>query len=117
VILEGLNVLQTGAGFPVFVSDFFDFSIYVDASLQNLREWYVRRFLHLRATVFQDPASYFHRFSQLPEDEVVGMALRIWEEINEVNLRENIEPTRERADLVLEKGERHTVQRVRLRKL
>jgi type I pantothenate kinase len=117
VILEGLNVLQTGAGFPVFVSDFFDFSIYVDASLENLREWYVRRFLHLRATVFQDPASYFHRFSQLPEDEVVGMALRIWEEINEVNLRENIEPTRERADLVLEKGERHTVQRVRLRKL
>jgi type I pantothenate kinase len=117
VILEGLNVLQTGAGAPVFVSDFFDFSIYVDASLEDLREWYVNRFLRLRATVFQDPASYFHRFSEIPEDEVVGMALQIWEEINEVNLRENIEPTRERADLVLEKGAQHSVRRVRLRKL
>jgi type I pantothenate kinase len=117
VILEGLNVLQTGAGAPVFVSDFFDFSIYVDASLEHLREWYVNRFLHLRATVFQDPASYFHRFADLAEEEVVETAMRIWEEINEVNLRENIEPTRERADLVLEKGAQHTVQRVRLRKL
>lgn len=117
VILEGLNVLQTGADAPVFVSDFFDFSIYVDASLENLREWYVNRFLRLRATVFQDPASYFHRFSEIPEDEVIGLALQIWEEINEVNLRENIEPTRERADLVLEKGAQHSVRRVRLRKL
>lgn len=117
VILEGLNVLQTGADAPLFVSDFFDFSIYVDASVEHLREWYVNRFLHLRATVFRDPASYFHRFAALPEDEVVSMALRIWEEINEINLRENIEPTRERADLVLEKGAQHTVQRVRLRKL
>jgi type I pantothenate kinase len=117
VILEGLNVLQTGGGAPVFVSDFFDFSIYVDAPVELLREWYVKRFLHLRATVFQDPVSYFHRYSQLPDEEVLEMALRIWEEINEVNLRENIEPTRERADLVLVKGAQHTVHSVRLRKL
>jgi type I pantothenate kinase len=117
VIVEGLNVLQTGAAAPVFVSDFFDFSIYVDASVADLREWYVQRFERLRETVFQDPASYFHRFSELTAEEATSTALRIWEEINEVNLRENVLPTRERADLILEKGPRHSVQRVRLRKL
>ena len=117
VIIEGLNVLQTGAAAPVFVSDFFDFSIYVDAALEQLREWYVRRFLHLRETVFQDPDSYFHRYGDIPEEEAVAMALRIWRETNELNLRENIEPTRERATLILEKGANHEVQRVRLRKL
>jgi type I pantothenate kinase len=117
VIVEGLNVLQTGAGSASFVSDFFDFSIYVDASLANLRHWYVQRFLHLRETVFQDPDSYFHRFSELSESEAVERALEIWEEINEANLKENIQPTRERATLILEKGDEHTVQRVKLRKL
>jgi type I pantothenate kinase len=117
VILEGLNVLQTGAAAPLFVSDFFDFSIYVDASVEHLRDWYVQRFLHLRETVFQDPVSYFHRFAGLSEDEAMARSLSIWREINEVNLRENIEPTRERATLILEKGENHAVQRVRLRKL
>lgn len=117
VIVEGLNVLQTGAAAPVFVSDFFDFSVFVDADVEDLREWYVQRFLHLRETVFQDPASYFHRFAALSDQEAVAMAVRIWEEINEVNLRENVLPTRERADLILEKGRRHSIQRVRLRKL
>ena len=117
VIIEGLNVLQTGAAAPVFVSDFFDFSIFVDAAVGDLRNWYVQRFLRLRETVFQDPDSYFHRFADLSEAEAMSMAVRIWEEINEVNLRENVLPTRERADLVLEKGGRHSVQRVRLRKL
>lgn len=117
VILEGLNVLQTGAAAPVFVSDFFDFSIFVDAAVADLREWYVQRFLRLRETVFQDPESYFHRFAELSDAEAVAMALRIWDEINEVNLRENVLPTRDRADLILEKAERHSVQRVRLRKL
>jgi type I pantothenate kinase len=117
VIIEGLNVLQTGAAAPLFVSDFFDFSIYVDAELEQLRDWYVQRFLHLRETVFQDPNSYFHRFTELTEEEAVATALRIWRETNEVNLRENIEPTRERATLILEKGPNHAVQRVRLRKL
>jgi type I pantothenate kinase len=117
VIIEGLNVLQIGAGSPVFVSDFFDFSIYVDASVEHLRQWYVERFVRLRETVFQDSDSYFHRFTQLSDDEARRLALQIWIEINEANLRENIEPTRERATLVLEKGERHSVQQVRMRKL
>jgi type I pantothenate kinase len=117
LILEGLNVLQSAGAAPVFLSDYFDFSLYVDASLEDLRQWYVKRFLRLRETVFRDPDSYFHRFSDLSETEAVEMALRIWREINEANLRENIEPTRERADLVLEKGPRHGVQRVRMRRL
>lgn len=117
VIIEGLNVLQTGAAAPLFVSDFFDFSIYVDAALEQLRDWYLQRFLHLRETVFQDPNSYFHRFAESSEEDATAIALRIWRETNEVNLRENIEPTRERATLILEKGPNHAVQRVRLRKL
>jgi type I pantothenate kinase len=117
VIIEGLNVLQTGAGSSIFISDFFDFSIYVDASLENLRQWYVERFLKLRETVFRDPESYFHRYADLSESEAVRTALEIWTEINERNLLENIEPTRERASLILEKGEGHSVQKVRLRRL
>jgi type I pantothenate kinase len=117
VIVEGLNVLQTGAGSPVFVSDFFDFSIYVDASIENLRQWYVGRFMRLRETVFQEPDSYFHRFTELSDAEARKRAMQIWMEINEANLRENIEPTRERASLVLEKGNRHSVRRVRMRRL
>ncbi len=117
VLLEGLNVLQTGSGSPLFVSDFFDFSIYVDASIEDLRGWYVQRFLKLRDTVFQDPDSYFHRYGRLSEREAVETALEIWTEINERNLKDNIELTRERADLILEKGPGHSVQSVRLRRL
>jgi type I pantothenate kinase len=117
VIIEGLNVLQTGAASPVFISDFFDFSIYADAPVEDLRQWYVDRFLRLRETVFQDPASYFHRYADLSEEQARETALRIWTEINERNLRENIEPTRERASLILEKGNGHGVKRVRLRKI
>jgi type I pantothenate kinase len=105
------------AGSRVFVSDFFDFSIYVDAAVADLRQWYVDRFLRLRETVFQDPASYFHRFADLTADQAREMALQIWTAINEVNLRENIEPSRERAKLILEKGSGHAVRQVRLRKL
>lgn len=117
VLIEGLNVLQSGAGSPVFISDFFDFSIFVDAQPEQLRRWYVDRFLRLRETVFQDPASYFHRFASLSEREASETAQRIWAEINELNLRENIVPTRERADLILVKGDLHSVRQVRLRKL
>lgn len=117
VILEGLNVLQTGAGAPAFISDYFDFSIYVDASHDDLRKWYVDRFLKLRETVFQDPDSYFHRFGALQLQEARETALSIWTEINERNLVENIEPTRERASLILEKGAGHAVHSVRLRRL
>ncbi len=121
LILEGLNVLQTGSGVPdraprAFVSDFFDFSIYVDAEERHVREWYVERFLNLRATAFLDPASYFHRYAALREPEAIETAGRIWREINGVNLEENILPTRGRARLILQKGSDHTVHEVLLRR-
>jgi type I pantothenate kinase len=122
MILEGLNVLQTGVGraenyAPVFVSDYFDFSIYVDADEGNIREWYVERFGALRRTAFRDPASYFRRYAGLTNEEARERALSIWNEINGVNLRENILPTRTRASLILEKGLDHSVRSVKLRKL
>jgi type I pantothenate kinase len=119
VILEGLNVLQTGVGQdnPVFVSDYFDFSIYVDAEEEHIKSWYVNRFLTLRRTAFSDPASYFHRYASLSDDEAVARAQSIWDEINGLNLRENILPTRGRAHLILHKGQNHAVESVKLRKL
>ena len=122
VIVEGLNVLQTGSGragqpMPSFVSDFFDFSIYVDAAEEDIEQWYVERFLKLRETVFRDPSSYFHRYAALSPDEAAATARQIWTSINAVNLRENVRPTRERAHLILEKGRDHAVRRIRLRKL
>jgi type I pantothenate kinase len=118
VIVEGLNVLQTGSGrAPMFVSDFFDFSMYVDAQEADIEQWYVERFLTLRETVFTNPASYFHRYASLTAEEAVATARRLWHAINLVNLRENVMPTRERAHLILEKGRDHAVRKVRLRKL
>lgn len=126
VIIEGLNVLQGGEAHRaavvesrprarVFVSDFFDFSIYLDAEESHIERWYVERFLALRETVFRDPRSYFHRYASLDDDAAVAMGREIWRTINGVNLRENIFPTRDRARLVLEKAADHSVQRVRLR--
>jgi type I pantothenate kinase len=117
VIVEGLNVLQATGGPGPFVSDFFDFSLYVDADEDAIERWYVERFVTLRQTVFVDEASYFHRYASLDEAEAVDVARSIWREINGVNLRENVLPTRERAHLVLEKGDDHAVRGVRLRKL
>ncbi|MGB9633941.1 MAG: type I pantothenate kinase [Chloroflexaceae bacterium] len=121
LIVEGLNVLQRGGRASrapqMFVSDFFDFSIYVDADELLLQQWYVERFLRLRKTAFRDPSSFFRRYAELSVEEAVATARRIWREINYVNLKQNIEPTRERADLILEKGPRHTLERVYLRKL
>jgi type I pantothenate kinase len=121
VIVEGLNVLQTApssaARARVFVSDFFDFTIYVDAEPDDIRAWYVERFLALRNTAFQDPSSYFHRYATLRDDAARATAVRIWEEINQPNLLQNILPTRERAHLILKKGHDHAVAEVRLRKL
>jgi type I pantothenate kinase len=120
--VEGLNVLQPailpkdGEAIP-FVSDFFDFSIYIDAAEELVERWYVERFLRLRQTVFRDPAAYFHRYSTLSESEARTTALSLWRTINLVNLRENILPTRQRADLILQKGEGHAVESVVLRKL
>jgi type I pantothenate kinase len=117
VIVEGLNVLQTGTGSGMFVSDFFDFSIYVDAHEIDIEQWYVDRFLKLRETVFQNPSSYFHQYASLAPDAAAERARAIWRTINLVNLRENVLPTRDRAHLVLEKGRDHAVKKVRLRKL
>ena len=117
VIVEGLTVLQTSGRAPMFVSDFFDFSIYVDAQEADIEQWYLERFQALRQTVFQNPSSYFHRYASLTPDEAVATARRIWETTNLVNLRDNVLPTRERAHLILEKGRDHAVRRVRLRKL
>ena len=120
LIVEGLNVLQRGGGRAarrrqVFVSDFFDFAIYVDAAERDLRRWYVERFLRLRETAFRERASYFRRYADLPTGEAIRVAERLWREINAVNLRRNILPTRERAQLILEKRGQHRVERVRLR--
>jgi type I pantothenate kinase len=122
LIVEGLNVLQAprvqeDGRVGMAVSDFFDFSVYVDAHLEDIRQWYVERFLRLRETAFADPDSYFHRYAALSDEEAVQTALRIWTEINEVNLRENVLPTRSRASLVLAKDRDHSVRRMRLRKL
>lgn len=121
VIVEGLNVLQTGDGHPdrprTFVSDYFDFGIYVDAAEADVERWFLARFLTLRDTIFQDPTSYFHKFAALSESQAIEMATTVWREINGRNLRENILPTRERATLILEKGPDHRVRQVRLRKL
>ena len=114
LIVEGLNVLQAGEA-RVHVSDFFDFSIYVDAPTEVIRGWYVERFLKLRDLARDDPGLYYHRFAGLPDDEARSLAERVWREINEVNLVENILPTRERARLVLEKGPDHALQAVTLR--
>ncbi len=122
LIFEGLNVLQParlprdGKAIP-FVSDFFDFSIYVDADEDILQRWYIARFMTLRETTFRDPRSHFHKYASLTEDEAVATATSIWTRINLVNLRENILPTRQRADLILRKGESHLVEEVMLRKL
>lgn len=122
LIVEGLNVLQTGAqvaGKPArsFVSDFFDFSVYIDADESDIERWYVERFLSLRASVFQDPASYFHKYATLTDEQAVTEARRIWREINGLNLHENVLPTRERAQLILEKATDHRIANVRLRKI
>lgn len=120
VIVEGLNVLQTGDGASgrparMFVSDYFDFSIYIDADEADIESWYIARFQALRETVFRDPRSYFHRFSDLDDTQALATARDIWRTINGVNLRDNIFPTRDRARLILEKGADHSVRRVRLR--
>ncbi len=122
LIVEGLNVLQAGKppqdgkAIP-YVSDFFDFSLYLDADIEILRTWYVERFFRLRETAFQNPESYFHRYAALTDDQTRETANSIWENINLANLRENVLPTRQRADLILYKGDNHEIASVALRKL
>ncbi|BEO30898.1 pantothenate kinase [Serratia marcescens] len=121
LILEGLNVLQSGMDYPhdphrVFVSDFVDFSIYVDAPETLLQSWYINRFLKFRQGAFSNPDSYFHHYSKLPEPEAINIATQLWNEINGLNLQQNILPTRERASLIMTKSANHAVENVRLRK-
>ena len=122
LVVEGVNVLQTGPlprdgkAVPV-VSDFFDFSVYIDADEVVLREWYVKRWLTLRDTAFTDPRSYFHRYALLSDEEAAATALAIWERTNLANLEDNILPTRPRATLILKKGADHVVETVALRRL
>ena len=122
LIVEGLNVLQTsrpprdGRIIP-FVSDFFDFSVYLDADEAVIRQWYIERFRRLRDTAFRDPKSYFHRYAEIDEAETERIAGGLWERINLVNLRENILPTRPRARLILRKGDNHRIEKVALRRI
>jgi type I pantothenate kinase len=117
LILEGLNVLQVNPEHTEFVSDYFDFSIYIDAEEADIEQWYVDRFLTLRETVFQDPASFLRHYAHLSEQEAIDTARGIWREINGKNLVENIAPTRDRASLILHKNGCHAVTDVWLRKL
>ncbi len=122
LIVEGLNVLQParlpkdGTAIP-FVSDYFDFSIYLDANEADLHRWYVNRFLRLRHTAFRDPLSYFRRYAEIAEDEAMAIADGLWNRINLTNLRDNIVPTRQRASLILTKGASHRIETVALRRL
>ncbi len=122
VILEGLNILQTGTSKAdqqpkLFVSDFFDFSIFVEAGMNTLKKWYVERVLSFCENAFQDTNAYFHYLTKLSREEVINFAEKVWREINQVNLTENILPFKHRAELILEKRENHSVQKVYLRKL
>lgn len=120
LILEGINVLQVDgrkSRRSVFVSDFFDFSIYVDANEKDIRSWYLDRFLTLQQTAFQNPASYFHRYVDWSKSDLISFANKIWEEINLPNLRQNILPTRLRADLIMEKSSAHFTRGLKIRKI
>jgi type I pantothenate kinase len=116
LIFEGLNVLQAPRGVSVIASDFFDYSIFLDADKDDLETWYVERFLALQRTAFQNPSSYFYRYRTLEPEEAVATAQKIWREINLPNLVENIQPTRQRADLILHKGCGHQIESVSLRR-
>ena len=117
LILEGLNVLQVGSESNEFVSDYFDFSIYIDAEEADIEQWYIDRFQALRETVFRDPDSFFQHYAHLTDAEAVEMARTIWREINGKNLVENIDPTKSRASLLVKKGADHRVTKVNLRRL
>jgi type I pantothenate kinase len=117
LIFEGLNVLQPATGAPLLASDFFDFSVYIDAEEDDIARWYLERFLLLQRTAFQNPSSYFHHYKDLSPEQANEVAGKIWREINLLNLHENIQPTRQRARLVLHKGSDHAIDEVRLRRM
>jgi len=122
LVLEGLNVLQPpvwpspGQADALTVADLLDFSVYVDAAEENIRDWFVQRFLQLRSRAFADPASFFRQYADLDDATAIGMALKIWDAVNGPNLRANIAPTRQRATIILRKGANHGVESVRIRR-
>lgn len=121
LIIEGVNVLQNGADYPeirnkVFISDFIDFSIFVDAIEEHLIKWYIDRFLKLRESTFNDPKSYFHRYASMPEGQAIALANVIWQGVNHQNLVENILPCKNRANIILHKGHNHKIEKIFLRK-
>lgn len=116
LIVEGINVLKVNNSHHVFVSDFFGFSIYIDTDESNIREWYIERFLLLQKTAFLDRESYFHQYKNLSQGEAIKKATEIWVDINAKNLKENILPTRRRANIVIRKGHDHKIKKVYLRK-
>ena len=115
-MLQPAPLPRDGNAIP-YVSDFFDFSIFVDADEKNIKNWYIQRFLKLKATAFKEKKSYFNKYSYLSDEEAVNVATSLWEKINYVNLIENILPTRQRANLILRKSENHSVNQISLRKL
>jgi type I pantothenate kinase len=122
LVVEGLNMLQAGlqepsGGHTVFVSDYCDFSIYVDAQERYIKEWYLERFLRLREEALGDSSAYFHHFAELSVEQATDLAMRVWDEIDHPNLKQNIEPTKDRAHLILEKNQDHSVKSIRLRKI
>ena len=117
LIFEGLNVLQTVPAAPLLASDFFDFSVYMDAEEHNIAAWYAERFLLLQRTAFQQPTSYFHHFRGLSREDALAQAGAIWRRVNLPNLRENIRPTRERARTILRKGADHRTEEIWLRRV
>ena len=117
LIFEGLNVLQASTGAALLASDFFDFSVYIDAEEPHIANWFLERFLTLQRTAFQTPNSYFHRYKDLPEPEAIDFARQVWRDINLANLTSNILPTRERARIVLRKGADHKVEEIWLRRM
>ena len=121
IIIEGVNVLQDGTEYPefrkqAFISDYIDYSIYVDANEKHLMKWYIDRFLKLKEEAFNDPNCYFHKYAQLPDANAASIAKLIWEAVNHVNLMENILPCRNRANLILKKGADHHIEEIYLRK-
>lgn len=121
IIIEGVNVLQDGTEYPefrkqAFISDYIDYSIYVDANEKHLMKWYIDRFLKLKEEAFNDPNCYFHKYAQLPDENAASIAKLIWEAVNHVNLMENILPCRNRANLILKKGADHHIEEIYLRK-
>ncbi|MGV8954974.1 MAG: type I pantothenate kinase [Cypionkella sp.] len=122
LIVEGLNILQPGelpkTGKPIlFASDFIDFSIYIDADENDLRDWFMERFFQLRETAFRDPTSFFRRFAEMSKDEAGAFGQMVWQTINLPNLQQNVVPTRGRADLILKKGPSHAIETVKLRRV